>query len=60
MDWDKVTENLREQVKFYAAQASGSLNSNQPGSYEHSLRWRSCADNASILLSAIRAGLSPK
>jgi hypothetical protein len=56
MDWDKVTENLKSQVEFYTSQANSVAIAGRVGAYETSRRWRACADTASILLSAVRAG----
>jgi hypothetical protein len=55
MDWDKVVENLREQTKFYADQANKA--SMQSGHYDRVKEMRLAADVASILLSALHAGL---
>lgn len=55
MDWEKVVANLREQTKYYAEQANKS--SMQSGHYDHVKQMRMAADVASLLLSALYAGL---
>jgi hypothetical protein len=55
MDWEKVTANLREQTKYYAEQANQA--SMQSGNYDRVKQMRIAADVASILLSALYAGL---
>lgn len=55
MDWEKVIANLREQTKFYTEQANKA--SMQSGHYDTVRQMRTAADVASILLSALYAGL---
>jgi hypothetical protein len=56
MDWEKVVANLREQTRFYTEQANNS--SMKSGYYDYVKQMRMAADVASVLLSALSAGLS--
>lgn len=58
MDWDKVIENLRAQTKYYADQANAA--SQQSGMYDRVKQMRASADMASILASALSAGVLKK
>jgi hypothetical protein len=55
MDWSKVIANLREQTSFYAKRANEL--GQQSGNYELVKQYRNSADVASILASALSAGL---
>ena len=55
MDWSKVIENLREQSKYYANQANEW--SSKSGHYDSVKEMRASANTASILASALSAGL---
>jgi len=52
MDWKKVEQSLHEQAKFYTYRANDDI-----AIKEICERWTRCADFASIMEVAIRAGL---
>lgn len=58
MDWEKVVENLREQTKFYHAKAKEW--SQRSGYHERVKQYEISADIASILASALSAGIAKK
>lgn len=55
IDWDKVISNLREQTNFYTEQANAF--SSKSGHYDMVKEMRASANIASILASALTAGI---
>jgi hypothetical protein len=56
MDWDKVIQNLRDQTTFYTNRANEYAS--RSGYYEMAKEMRASANTASILCSALFAGLT--
>ena len=56
MNWEKAIANLREQSNYYAGQANEA--SMKSGHYDYVKEMRASANTASILASALSAGLS--